>query len=588
MTTFMGPNASMKVETGVPVPTRDGTRLYADVYRPDTNDRFPVLLQRTPYNKALAYARSGVVDALRAVSHGFAVVIQDTRGRYTSDGEFYPFLNEIDDGYDTVEWCAAQPWSTGKVGTYGSSYVGATQWLAAVSRPPSLAAIAPRITASDYYEGWTYQGGAFALGFAVSWTLGQLALANIAKISRDKSLPADIGASLIGAVDGIEEILQLLPTNEFPHFKDGIAPYFYDWLAHPSADDYWKRWKIEDHHAQITVPALNVGGWHDIFLKGTLRNYMGMREKGATETSRSGQKLIVGAWNHGSTRGAGFSGDTYFGVRSDVAAIDLPGLFLRWYDYWLKGIANGIMDEPPVRLFVMGENLWRDEQEWPLARTQYVDYYFHSGGRANTLNGDGGLSIDRPGSEPPDVFLYDPRSPVPTKGGGLCCNATVLAGGPFDQRSIEVRQDVLVYTSPELSEDLEVTGPITVTLYAATSATDTDFTAKLVDVCPCSCTRSLADGIIRARYRESLSAGKLVEPDSVYEYTIDLVATSNVFKAGHCIRVDVSSSNFPRFDRNPNTGGEPWQETELKPAVQTVLHTDHHASHISLPVIPRG
>ena len=587
MTMFMGPNTSMKVEIGVPVPARDGARLYADVYRPDTNDRFPVLLQRTPYNKALAYARAGVVDALRAVSHGFAVVIQDTRGRYTSDGEFYPFLNEIDDGYDTVEWCAAQPWSTGKVGTYGSSYVGATQWLAAVSRPPSLAAIAPRITASDYHEGWTYQGGAFALGFAVSWTLGQLALANIAKISRDKSLPSDIGASLVGAVDGMEEILQLLPTEEFPHFKGGIAPYFYDWLAHPIADDYWKRWKIEDHHDQITVPALNVGGWHDIFLKGTLRNYMGMREKGATETSRTGQKLVVGAWNHGSTRGAGFSGDTYFGVRSDVAAIDLPGLFLRWYDYWLKGIDNGIMDEPPVRLFVMGENLWRNEQEWPLARTQYVDYYFHSDGRANTLNGDGSLSSDSPGTEPPDVFLYDPRSPVPTKGGGLCCNATVLAGGPFDQRSIEARQDVLVYTSPELGEDLEVTGPVTVTLYAATSALDTDFTAKLVDVCPCGCTRSLADGIIRARYRESLAAAKLVEPGSVYEYTIDLVATSNVFKAGHRIRVDLSSSNFPRFDRNPNTGREPWQEVELKPAVQTVLHTGQHASRITLPVIPR-
>ena len=587
MTTFMGPHVSMKVETDVPVPARDGARLYADVYRPDTTDRVPVLLQRTPYNKALPYARNGVLDALRAVSHGFAVVIQDARGRYTSDGEFYPFLNEIDDGYDTVEWCAAQPWSSGKVGMYGSSYVGATQWLAAVSRPPSLAAIAPRVTASDYYEGWTYQGGAFALGFAVSWTMSQLALGNIAKISRDKSLPPGIGASLVGAVDRMEETLQYLPTEEFPHFKGEIAPYFYDWLAHPSADDYWKRWKIEDRHDQIAVPALNVGGWHDIFLKGTLRNYVGMREKGLTETSRTGQKLVVGPWNHGGSRGAGISGEMYFGVMSADSAIDLPGLFLRWHDFWLKGVDNGIMDEPPVRVFVMGENVWRYEQEWPLARTQYLDYYFHSSGRANTLNGDGSLSRDRPGAEPPDVFLYDPRAPVPTKGGGLCCNAAVLPGGPFDQRSIEARQDVLVYTSPELGEDLEVTGPVTVTLYAATSATDTDFTAKLVDVCPCGCTRSLADGIIRARYRESLSEGKLVEPGGVYAYTIDLVATSNVFKAGHRIRVDVSSSNFPRFDRNPNTGREPWQETELRPAAQTVFHTDQHASHVTLPVIPR-
>ena len=584
MTTFMGPNTSIKTETNIPIPMRDGARLYADVYRPDTSERVPVLLQRTPYNKNLPAARGATLDSLRAVSHGYAVVIQDTRGRYASDGEFYPFRDEIDDGYDTVEWCASQPWSSGKVGMYGRSYTAATQWLAAISRPPSLAAMVPGITASDYHEGWTYQGGAFEWGFAVSWTLGQLALANLATHYRDVPVPSETRDNLMKAVDGMEETFRFVPPKDFPHLKDGLAPYFYDWLAHPRSDDYWKRWRIEDHHSEMAIPALHIGGWHDIFLKGTLRNFQGMREKGPTDTVRRGQKLIVGPWHHGA--GTDVSGEFYFGLMANEAAIDVPGAHLRWYDYWLKGIDNGILDEAPVRIFVMGDNAWRYEQEWPLARTQYTPYYFHSDGKASTLNGDGSLSPERPGSEPPDVYLYDPRSPVPTRGGGLCCNAGFLPGGPFDQRSIESRPDVLVYTTPALEHDVEVTGPVTVTLYATSSAPDTDFTAKLVDVSPCGCSRSLTDGIIRARYRESLAESKLIEPGSVYEYTIDLVATSNVFKAGHCIRVEVSSSNFPRFDRNPNTGREPWEESELRPAIQTILHSDQYPSHITLPVIP--
>ena len=587
MTTFMGTHTSIKTETDVTIPMRDGTRLYADVYRPDTSDRVPVLLQRTPYNKALAAARTGALDAIRAASHGFAVVVQDTRGRYASEGEFYAFLNETDDGYDTVEWCAAQPWSSGKVGMFGRSYVGATQWLAAVSRAPSLAAIVPGITSSDYYEGWTYQGGAFSWGFAVSWAVNQLTLANLANISRNGSLPPETGESLIKALDDLDETFRFLPEKDFPHLKGALAPYFYDWMAHPSADEYWSRWRIEDYHSQIAVPALNIGGWHDIFLKGTLRNFQGMREKGPTDTVRRGQKLLIGPWHH-ATPGPDVSGEVAFGLMAADGAIDVNGLHLRWYDYWLKGIDNGILDEPPVRIFVMGDNAWRYEQEWPLARTQYVDYYFHSGGKANTLNGDGSLSPTSPGAEPPDVFLYDPRDPVPTRGGGLCCNASFLPGGAFDQGSIEARPDVLVYTSPPMEQDLEVTGPVAVTLYAASSATDTDFTAKLVDVSPCGCTRNLTDGIIRARYRESLSTPVLIEPGTVYQYTIDVVATSNVFKTGHRIRVEVSSSNFPRFDRNPNTGRQPWEEKELRPAVQTVLHGDQYPSHITLPIIPRG
>ena len=385
----------------------------------------------------------------------------------------------------------------------------------------------------------------------------------------------------------MEEAFRFLPLKEFPHLKGGLAPYFYDWIDHSQADGYWDRWRIEDRYDQLAMPALHIGGWHDIFLKGTLRNFQGMREQGPTNTVRRGQKLIIGPWHHG-TPGPEYSGQFYFGVMAGDAAIDVQGTHLRWYDYWLRGNDNGIMDEAPVRIFVMGDNLWRYAQEWPLARTQYVEYYLHSGGRANTLNGDGNLSTDRPASEPPDAFFYDPRTPVPTRGGGLCCYPGIIPGGAFDQRSIEARSDVLVYTSAALEKDMEVTGPVTATLYATSSATDTDFTAKLVDVCPCGCARNLTDGIIRARYRESMSTPQLIEPGDVYEYRIDLVATSNVFKAGHRIRVEISSSNFPRFDRNPNTGREPSEEVELRPAVQTVFHADRYCSYITLPIIPRG
>jgi putative CocE/NonD family hydrolase len=577
---------ALKIETNVAVPMRDGTRLYADIYRPEGPGPCPVLLQRTPYDKSMPLSRN-MLDPLKAARHGYVVVIQDTRGRYTSEGEFYAFRDDSHDGYDTVEWAASQPWCSGKVGMYGNSYVGATQWQAAKSCPPHLAAIAPRVTASNYHEGWTYQGGAFELGFNVSWTLGNLTLANFLSIAARKPIPQDRRVKLAQAVDALEAAFRFLPLQELPHLQDGLADYFYDWLAHPDYDDYWKHLSIEESHSRITVPALNIGGWYDIFLGGTIRNYLGMREKGATQEARRGQKLLIGPWQHGSSRGPGIAGDHYFGLGSDPLAIDLEGVLLRWFDCWLKGAHNGIMDEPPVRLFVMGDNVWRVEQEWPLARAQSINYYLHSQGKANSINGDGALSPQPPGDEPPDVFLYNPADPVPTRGGPLCCHAYFLAGGAYDQQEIERRQDVLVYSTPPLERDVEVTGPITVTLWAATSAPDTDFTAKLVDVCEHGCARNLTDGIIRARYRESKSTPSLVEPGRAYGYTIDLWATSNVFKAGHRIRVEVSSSNFPRFDRNTNTGKRIAEHAELKPALQTILHSAPYPSHIALPIVPR-
>ena len=581
----MPDSVSLKVETNVAATMRDGTTLYADVYRPDGPGPFPTILQRTPYDKTAALA-SQMLDPMKAAKAGFALVIQDTRGRFTSGGEFNCFVDDINDGYDTVEWAAAQPWSSGRVGMIGASYVGATQWLCAITRPPHLVAIAPNVTASNYHNGWTYQGGAFELGFNASWTLLQLTLANFKTHSGIKSIPQARQAELVKSVDSMTDAFLHLPLKDLPQLNGGLADYYFDWLAHPSFDDYWKKLCIEDQHSNVSTPALNIGGWYDIFLGGTIRNYLGMRKNAATEEARNGQKLIIGPWQH-SSRGTSMAGSHYFGVAADSMALGLDEIHLRWFNQWLKGEDTGMLDEPPVRIFVMGDDVWRDENEWPLARAQTTSYYLHSGGNANTLHGDGSLSPEAPSDESPDVFLYNPANPVPTRGGQLCCNPYFASSGAFDQNEIEARSDVLVYSTPTLERDVEVTGPITVTLWAATSATDTDFTAKLVDVCEDGCARNLTDGIIRARYRESMSEPSLVEPGRAYCYTIDLWATSNVFKAGHKIRLEISSSNFPRFDRNTNTGEVIAADTELKPAVQTILHDAAHPSHVSLPIVPR-
>jgi putative CocE/NonD family hydrolase len=564
---------------------RDGTILRADVYRPATAGRYPVILQRTPYNKSLLAGVVLMLDVVRTASEGYAVVVQDTRGRYASDGEFYTFRDDVLDGYDTVEWCAVQPWSDSNVGMYGASYVGATQWLAAVSTPPHLKAIFPLITASDYHEGWTYQGGAFALGFNASWTLARLAPDTYMRLMKTKPELGGKFSRMIGEIDQLHQLFQHLPLKDFP-FLDDAAPYFSDWLAHPDDDDYWARWNIEAQHESVRVPACNVGGWHDIFLGGTIRNYLGMQKRGGTPEAREGQKLVIGPWYHTLPLG-NVVGDADYGFLSHAFVADLDGLHIKWFDYWLKGKHNGILEEPPVRIFVMGENTWRNENEWPLARTQYTKYYFHSHGKANSLRGDGLLSPESPRSEPADVYVSDPRNPVPTRGGAVTGWPAAMPGGAFDQREIEERTDVLVYTSPVLEQDVEVTGPIHVTLYAASGAVDTDFTAKLVDVGPDGYACNLTDGIIRGRYRESTTQAKLLTPGEVYAYTIDLWATSNVFKAGHRIRVEIASANFPRFDRNPQTGEGAAEASQLAPALQCVFHDDVRASHIVLPIIPR-
>jgi putative CocE/NonD family hydrolase len=579
----------MVVERDLAVSMRDGTILYADCYRPAEEGRYPVLLQRTPYDKEITTLALMQTDTFRAVRRGYAVVIQDVRGRYRSEGTFNPFHQEIPDGYDTVEWCAAQPWADGNVGMFGTSYVGAVQWLAAISRPPSLKAIIPTFTASDYYEGWTYQGGALQWGFLCNWVFPFLATADLYR--RQELEPATdyavVRDSLITDNDNMASTVNTLPIGDV-RISPELSGYFREWLAHPSRDEFWQAVSIQDRHATVDVPALNVGGWYDIFLDGTLRNFAGVRSSGATEAARSGTKLILGPWTH-TTPPTQASGQIDFGTQAgqgaNPLAFNIDTEHLRFFDYWLKGVDDGVSREAPVKLFVMGEGVWRDEREWPLARAISVDYFLHSGGDANSATGDGVLSIDPPTLERPDSYLYDPFHPVPSNGGQTCCNPVYLPPGPYDQRPVESRTDVLIYKTAPLEDAVEVTGPVSLTLWASTTAVDTDFTGKLVDIHPDGRTINLTDGIIRAKYRAGTDQPRPIAPGEAVEYTIDLWSTSNLFKPGHRIGLEVSSSNFPRFDRNLNTGDQ--FGAEMKPALQTVLHDAEHPSRLTLPIIPR-
>jgi putative CocE/NonD family hydrolase len=567
------PPARIVVEKNVAMQTRDGVTLRADIYRPAAEGNFPVLLTRTPYNKDNT-AQFGQKGAAR----GYIVVVQDVRGRFASEGEWYPFKHETDDGYDTVEWAAALPNSNGKVGMFSGSYVGATQMLAAIGHPPHLAGICPVVTASNYHENWTYQGGAFEQWFNESWT------SSLAQDTLDRQVAVAKNALVGSAVLPLKQypIFNVSTPQDGPALTRALAPYFLDWLDHPLYDSYWKQWSIEENYQNIQVPALTIAAWYDIFQGGSLRNYIGLKAHAGTQAARNGQHLLVAIGGHsgwGRTVGA-----VDFGPE---APFDENEITLDWYDYLFQGKQNKFATEKPVRIFVMGKNEWRNEDAWPLQRAVPTSYFLHSSGKANSASGDGSLSTSAAHSEAADSYLYDPANPVPTVGGPLCCDAVHLAPGPRDQQQVESRPDVLVYSTPPLEQDLEVTGPVTLDLYAKSSAVDTDFTAKLVDVGPNGLALNLTEGILRARYRESTSAASPIVPSKVYEYRIDLWSTSNVFLKGHRIRIEVSSSNFPRFDRNLNTGKDSATDATIVKATNTILHDQQHPSALILPVIPR-
>ncbi|MFC1534712.1 CocE/NonD family hydrolase [Thermodesulfobacteriota bacterium] len=571
---------SIKVEFNVPSKMRDGTILYADIYRPDTKDKYPAILTRLPYGKNRQIV-GGYMDPQRMVRAGYVVVVQDIRGTGVSEGVFFARRAEADDGYDTVEWVAEQSWCDGNVGMYGPSHLGFTQWAAAVTQPPHLRAICPAQTEAGARP---YNIGAFRLNHMIMWYMGITALS----LARSNLSPEKLKSQrerLARMMANMEEQYLFLPLKDAPITKiakePGMIPFYSEYLAQIENEDYWKKLWSPAPIEKVVIPAFHLCGWYDLLASDVLESFQGMKMRGGSELARNNQKLVMGPWIHGAAL-LSSAGELDFGTGSTGAAIDMAGMHIRWFDRFLKGIDNGVMDEPPVKLFIMGDNIWRDENEWPLARTRYTRYYFHSGGRANSRFGDGALSTEIPEREETDIYLYDPRNPTPTKTGTL----SSIIMGAFDQQEVEERTDVLVYTSPLLETDLEVTGPIEIKLWAASSAVDTDFTGKLVDVWPNGKAYNLVDGIVRARYRESESAAKLIKPKKVYEYSINLGATSNVFKAGHRIRVEISSSSFPKWDRNLNTGNPVGQDAEMKVAVQTIFHDRKYPSHIVLPVIP--
>ncbi|MCC6222606.1 MAG: CocE/NonD family hydrolase [Thermoleophilia bacterium] len=554
--------SEVTVERDVPARMRDGVTLRADVYRPAGDGPWPTLLMRNPYDKTYAQSGSGYAHPSWWARQGWVVAVQDCRGRFRSEGVFYPFVNEAKDGYDSVEWAARLPGADGRVAMYGFSYPGAAQLLAAAERPPSLVAICPGLTAGQFYEGWTYERGALNLAFAASWAAGLAAYT-----ARTAGDGPEI--SRLEAVAGSTDWLSHLPLRKPPGLGRADAPYYFDWLEHPTYDDYWRATAIDEDYSRIQVPGLHVGGWYDIFVAGTVRNFRGIAGR---------QKLLVGPWQHGPW-------EPLCGGRADAGPRAVNDWQLRFLDEVVKGRVSGVFDAPAT-VYVLGDG-WRDLDAWPPPGARPMEWFLHSGGRANSKYGDGTLSQEAPGDEPPDVFVFDPLAPVASAGGRSCCDDALTPMGPRSQHAAERWGDTLVYTSAPLAEDLDLVGEVEVTLHAASTAVDTDFTAKLCRVDPDGESINLVQGIVRARYRRSLSEPELLTPGRVEEYRLALGPIGARIPAGYRLRLDVSSSDFPHWDRNLNTGGPLGVEGPegAVVATQTVLHDRARASRVTLPVL---
>lgn len=567
-------------ESPVYVPMRDGVRLAADVWRPDTDDPLPVLVARTPYDRRLLAPRLG---AEQLALDGYVVVSQDCRGRFESEGEHWqPVELEGDDGYDTVEWAAAQPWSNGKVAMFGASYGGYVQWQAAIARPPSLVALLPECCASDYWDPVWGPGGAFRIANRVGWTL-TVGMEEARRLGLDDptvdevrrlqdTAGDDIVARSEAAAPVVQRLMEHRPLRDVPVF-DAIAPWYRGYFEHYRRDHpRWLRSNPRSHFAAIDHPVLHVGGWFDVQAWSTIDAYLGMTEGSASEHSRANQWLIMGPWTHWGIE-SGIVGDLDFGPD---ATLDMTTLRREWFGHWMHGRSTGVLDRARVRIFVMGPNIWRDEHEWPLARTSWTPWYAEP---------DGGLSpTPPPPSAEPDTFVFDPNEPVPTRGGRMLSASAGARGGPVEQGDLARRADVVTYTSDPLRDSLEITGPVRVDLWVSTTAPDTDFTTKLVDVGPDGRSYNICDGIVRTRTVAAIP----LEPGAVYALPVDLGPTSIVLPAGHRLQLQVSSSSFPMWEPNANTGAPVGSDTldDLRTATQRVFHDQAHPSRVVLPVIP--
>ena len=553
--------AEIVIESDVAVPMRDGTVLRADVYRP-AEGPCPTLIERTPYSKDQLVGTIFVMNPLRAAKAGYSVVVQDVRGRFRSEGKFYPFVNEAADGYDTIEWAAAQPWSTGKVGMFGSSYMAAAQWQAAKAQPPHLMAIAPFQASADYRDGRSYRGGAFELGSLLSIALYAFGAGNLSRLATDDRRV--VWDALRGALDDIEGSARRAMEDRFAGTVIAEAiPYFFDWMDHDQPGEYWDRIDVTPHYERIDLPVLHVSCWFDQFLVGTLTNFLGMRERAASEHARANQHLFIGPWGHYAPRtallGTARIGDLDLGVS---AVSDLDALVVNWFDRWLKDEAPA-RPIAPVRVFKTGSNTWHNLDEWPPPGVAQ-ELFLGSAGRL--------ADVPPAGDEPPDSYVYDPADPVPTAGGAHLVLESSFPQGAVDQRDVEARDDVLVYTTDVLETNIDVLGRVLAHLVVTSTAPCTDFDVTVSDVHPDGRSLKICDGIIRAEV--STIPSPLV---------VELGDIGHRFLAGHRIRVRVTSSNFPRYDLNPNTGRR-WSDGEAVTATQTVFHDATHRSSVLLPV----
>ena len=616
MPTYSGSHQQYDVlrEVDVMVPMRDGVGLATDLYFPAlggqrADGKFPVILERTPYNKA---SPGNVTNGKYFARRGYVCAIQDVRGRFQSEGVWYAFAKEAPDGHDAVEWLGTQPWSDGKVGTMGASYAGSDQSALATLAPPHLSTMIVAVGASNYYHSSMRQNGALEQRFLIY--AFRMAVTS-KEAAADPELRAAVNATFS---ESIAEIVNGFPLREGATILRRLPSYerwAIDIQTHGDYDDYWKQrgYAVSEYYEEhADVPTLYLGGWYDSYARNTCESFVAL-----SKLKRSPQKLLMGPWTHGGWA-VTVAGDVDFGTESHI---DYNDLRLAWFDHYVKGLDTAVAGWPAVRIFTMGAGegdatvlgspqdrselagradvggYWRDEPDWPLSGTRYTPYY---------LQGDGSLSTDAPAADASaTTFLFDPKDPVPTMGGGISAADVIMRPGGFDQRGrpdfhgsrgtlpLNTRGDVLSFETSPLANDLEVTGPIEMHLWASSSAVDTDFTAKLLDIRPPTesypdgLAINITDSIIRARYRNGYDRPELMTPGEPYELVFQLYPTSQVFRAGHRVRLDISSSNWPRFDVNPNTGGPLGFERAYQTATQTVYHDAERPSHIVLPLQPR-
>ena len=565
----MNPATTIALED-VRVPLRDGLLLHADLYRPAGAGRHPVLVLRNPYDRRVAQSYLYAHPSWYAAK-GYAVLVQDVRGRWGSDGRFDPLVNEGRDGADTVAWSAEQPWSNGRVGLYGFSYPAMSQLLASAEQPQGLRAAVPALAPSQLRAGWLYDGGAFALAFALGWAI---------ELGADQARRRSPGleAELLAVAADPRRWFTSRPLRDLPLFRrNRICDFYFDWIEHETDGAWWSERQVEGRYDRIRVPAMHIGGWYDVFVDGTLTNWAGLRAAG-----HAPQRLIVGPWHH--LPALVPAGPIPFGPGS---LRDLDADQLAWFDLWLRDHDGGATGRAPVSAYLTGADRWVELDDWPPPAARPVRWWLHSRGRANGAAGDGTLTTESPGNEPPDVFVYDPAQPVPSAGGHSCCDPGYAPMGPADQVAVEVLHGVLVYTSAPLAQPMVVAGRVTAELHASSSAVDTDWVVKLCDVDTRGRSVNLQEGIVRARFRGSPDVPTPLVPGEVEAYRVELGSVFHRFRPGHRIRVQVSSSSFPAWEPNLNTGHPLGVDAvgDRVIATQQVLHTAGAASFVTLPLL---